>query len=126
MAVIDEVATYLAAQGLGTIGTNIFKSYLPDNNDNSLVVLDTGGVQPDRYLPTKKPTFQVFIRASNYSDGKSKLDSVRSLLHQKKNANLISNGTYFYYIMAQSEGGHLGVNDKGLDEFSINFICLTR
>lgn len=123
---ISEVATYLAAQGLGTVGTDIFYAHLPDNVDNCLAVIDTGGVSPDIYIPTKSPTFQVFIRAATYTAGKAVLDSVRSLLHNFYNGYLVSNQTYFYSINAMAEGGHVGRNDRGLDEFSINFICKTR
>jgi len=126
MSVISDVATFLAAEGLGTEGTDIFHSYLPDSVNSCIAVIDTGGLQPDHYLPTKEPTFQVFIRSTTYSAGKSKLDSVRSALHQKKNVNLVSGQTYFYFILALSEGGHLGRNPNGQDEFSINFQARTR
>lgn len=121
---IDDIATYLQTAGLGTVGTNIFLSYLPDTVDTGLAVIDTGGVMPDSYLPTKSPTIQVFIRGANYEAGKTKLDLVRSTLHQLANTQVGS--TYIYYCLAQSEGGHIGRNERGLDEFSINFICLTR
>lgn len=125
--IIGDVATYLQAQGIGTVGTDIFKSYLPDTADAVIAILDTGGVEPDIDLPTKSPTFQIFIRAATYSAGKSKLDSIRSALHQKRNTNLnVDGANYYYYIYEISEGGHLGRNDKGLDEFSVNFRCLIR
>jgi hypothetical protein len=125
---IDDIATYLAAQSLGTVGTSIFKSYLPDleTDDTIITVLDTGGVTPDPYLPTKYPTFQIFVRAASYSAGRAKLDLVRAALHQQQNVELVTGQTYFYYILAQSEGGHIGRNEKGQDEFSMNFRCRTR
>lgn len=126
MAVIDDIAGYLEAQGVGTVGTTIFKSRLPDKDITCLVVLDTGGPQPDKYLPTGSPTFQVFIRSLTYPLGKAMLANVRAALHRKFNATLVSGGSYYYYILAQSEGGHLGINEKGFDEFSINFIAKTR
>ena len=121
---IDDIAQYLEDEGVGTLGTNIFKSYLPDSVDTALVVLDTGGTMPDPDTPTKSPTFQVFIRAATYTAGKTKLEAVRTALHRLANETVGS--TYFYYILAQSEGGHLGRNERGLDEFSVNFGCLTR
>lgn len=123
---INDVADYLEAQGVGTVATNLFCGYLPESPATCISVLDTGGVQPDRYLPTKDPTFQVFIRAVDYPTGKAKLDLVRAKLHQKANINLVTNQTYFYYIMAMSEGGHLGKDELGRDLFSINFLCKTR
>ena len=122
--IIDDIAQYLVDNSIGTIGTNIFKSYMPDSVDTGLSVLDTGGPQPDKELPTKSPTFQIFIRGADYITGRAKLDAVRTALHQIKNTTI--GNTFFYYILAQSEGGHIGRNERGLDEFSINFLCLTR
>ena len=126
MSLISDIADYLATQGLGTVGTDIFYSYMPDAGDNIMAVLDSGGVKPDIYLPTKDQTFQIFIRSSTYAAGKSKLDSVRSELHNLYNTTIGS--YYFYYIQAIAEGGHLGRNPdmRGLDEFSINFHAKTR
>ena len=121
---IDDIAQYLVDNSVGIIGTNIFKSFIPDAVDTGLCVLDTGGVMPDPELPTKSPTFQIFIRAADYITGRAKLDTVRTVLHQIKNTTI--GNTFFYYILAQSEGGHIGRNERGLDEFSINFLCLTR
>jgi hypothetical protein len=126
MTIISDVGDYLEVNGIGTLGTNLFKSYLPDNANAGIAVLDTGGLKPDVDLPTKSPTFQILIKSTTYSSGKAKLDSVRSLLHRKFNSELVAGQNYFYYILAQSEGGHLGKNERGLHEFSINFYCLTR
>lgn len=121
---IGDIADYLVTKGLGTVGTNIFASYMPDSVDTGICVLDTGGVMPDPDLPTKSPTFQIFIRGADYETGKAKVNAVRTTLHQVANTTIGS--IYFYYILAQSEGGHIGRNERGLDEFSMNFICLTR
>lgn len=126
MSVISEVAQFLHDNSVGVLSTNLFYSFLPDNADACIGVLDTGGPAPDIYLPTKSPTFEVLIRAIDYDTGKAKLDAVRALLHNKYNSQLVNGGIYFYSINAISEGGHLGKNERGLDEFSINFLCKTR
>lgn len=123
---IDDVADYLEDQAVGTVGTNIFVGYTPESPDACVVVLDTGGTEPDKYIPTHEPTFQVFIRATDYSTGKAKLEAVRTALHQKANLNLVAGGNYFYFILAISEGGHLGRDENGRDLFSMNFHCRTR
>lgn len=125
MSLISDIADYLATNGLGTVGTDIFYSYVPDIDANVIAVLDTGGAQPSVDIGSlKNPTFQIFIRNSSYATGKSKLDSVRSLLHQKIETTIGS--TYFLNCFAQSEGGHVGRNERDQDEFSINFIAKTR
>ena len=124
MSLIADIAQYLDDQEVGTLGTDLFISNVPDAADTVISVLDTGGMKPDNYLPTKDPTFQVFIRAATYEAGKTLLDSIRALLHRKFNETVGS--TYIYYCEALSEGGNIGRNARGLDEFSINFHCHTR
>lgn len=125
MSLISDIADYLATNGLGTVGTDIFYSYVPDIDGNLIAVLDTGGPTPSVDIKTlKNPTFQIFIRNSSYSAGKTNLDTIRSLLHQVIETTIGS--TYFLNCFAQSEGGHIGRNERDQDEFSINFIAKTR
>jgi len=124
MSLISDISTYLQSNGIGTVGTNIFYSYMPADVGACVVILDTGGSQPDTYLPTKEPTFQIYLQNIDYDTGKIKLEAIRELLHQKTNITIGS--TYFYFILAVSEGGHLGRNADGLDEFSMNFHCRIR
>lgn len=124
MSILNDLATYLQTAGIGTLGTNLFESFMPGTPDNAVGIYATGGPAPDPDLPTHSPTFQVIVRASDYPSGEAKLASVRSALHQV--ANQLIGSTYFYYILANSEGGHIGRNERGLDEFSINFLCKTR
>lgn len=119
---INDIADQLATNGRGAVGTSIFVGYMPPDT-NGIAVLDTGGMQPDKYIPTKEPTFQIFIRSADFSTGKALLDNIRSDLHRK--ANVTYGGTYFYFILAMSEGGHLGRDENGKDLFSINFHCRT-
>lgn len=124
MSLISDIATQLATAGVGTVATDIFYSSAPDSPAALVAVLDTGGAEPDKYLPTKEPTFQVYVRSSSYALGKAKLDAIRTALHQK--ANVTYGLTYFYFILAMAEGGHIGKDEQGRDEFTINFRCRTR
>ena len=126
MIFIEQVATYLQAQALGTIATNIFVGSLPPTPDNCIAVINTGGVAPSIDIPDKTPTFQVIIRNTNYETGETTLSSVRTALHQFMNDTLVTGQTYVYSIFAVAEGGHIGRDDQGRDEFSINFQCKTR
>ena len=123
---IDDVAAYLQAQSVGTVGTDIFKGTLPDSPDNCVAVYETGGPAPQKYLPINKPTFQILVRNKSYALGRDKLEAVRTALHRKSNLSLVSGQTFAYYILANSEGGHIGRDEAGRDEFSINFVAETR
>lgn len=126
MSLITEVAEYLEDNSVGTIGSDLFAPYSPDIDGAMVAVRDTGGQQPNAYIPLKKPTFQVFVRGISYSAGKTKLDAIRALLHQQVNVQLVASGIYFYYILAASEGGWIGRNENGMHEFTMNFTCETR
>jgi hypothetical protein len=126
--IIDDVYTYLDAQ-LTTLtgGVNLFKSRQSDNPANQTVIYNTGGLEPDRYLPTADPTFQIIVRNTDYSAGEALVASIVGKLHQKENLRLVvTTGIYFYYIMLLNEPSHIGRNEKGQHEWSINFVCRTR
>lgn len=124
MNVIADIAQHLGNIGLGTYGTDILYAYVPSKLDTGIVVLDTGGPTPDPDVPLKEFTFQVFIRAASYDAGKTKLDAVFDALHRIQNTTI--GNSFFYNILALSQGGHIGRNEAGRDEFSINFQYLTR
>ena len=121
---LDDLARFLQDNGVGTVGTTIFKTYVPKSPDNCVTIIDTGGPEQDPDIPNDFATFQVLVRNSNYNNGRSKIDAVKDALHQVKNRTIGNN--YYYYILAISRGGHIGVNENGLDEFSINFRCRIR
>lgn len=122
-----DVATYIANQGLGTLNTDIFVGFLPPAPDNAIMVLASGGVAtPDELVGIKQPTFQVTVRNSNYENGLSKIDSIRTLLNGVLNTAINPGQTHFLNIMANSEPGHLGKDDRGRQLFSINFRAKTR
>lgn len=111
-AIIDEVATFLFDEEIGVPGTDIFVGYVPDDIDTSISIIDTGGLPPEVDLPLYHPTFQIFIKSTNFLAGNAKLESVRNALHRIQNRQLINGGTFFYYILAQSQGGPLGKDES--------------
>ena len=123
MELIEEIARHFHNKGIGTLASNLFYSYLPDvEGEFSIFIKNTGGMTPDKDVTDiKHPTFQVFIRSQTYATGKSKLNSIRDELHGVINDYLISGGIYYRRIHALSEGGHLGKNEAGYHEFSMNF-----
>ena len=123
---INDVYTYLDAQTSLTAGTDLFKSRLTESPNNQVVIYNTGGLEPDRYLPTADPTFQVLVRNTSYATGQSLVNDIVEALHQKTNIELVEGSKYFYYIFLMYEPEHIGRDDKGRHEFSINFVCEIR
>lgn len=123
---INDVYTYLDAETDLTAGTDLFKSRLTESPNNQVVIYNTGGLEPDRYLPTADPTFQILVRNTSYATGQSLVNDIVDALHQKTNIELVSGSKYFYYIFLMYEPEHIGRDDKGRHEFSINFVCKYR
>lgn len=119
-----EIANLLQAQAVGTPGTSIFEGYLPDDPDACLAIFDTGGLPPDRDLPVADPTFQVLVRSTSLPLVRAKVDAVVTALHQLSNESL--GGTHYYYIFLMGEPAHIGRDQKGRDEYSINFVAKYR
>lgn len=120
---IQELAQHLHNKSIGVLGTSVFYGKMPGiDQDFTILIRDTGGVKPNVDIhDIKSPTFQIFIRSKNYAIGKAKLTTIRELLHGVINEYLIPSGIYYRKIQANAEGGHIGTNDNGQDEFSINF-----
>lgn len=70
MSLLDEVAARLVAQGVGTLGVNIFlgsKAIVPTGNGPYLALIETGGSGPamtQNDTAMERPTAQVSCRAS--------------------------------------------------------------
>jgi hypothetical protein len=135
--VANDIIDYLVARGICTAaGTDIFNGLIPDNVNNAVMVLETGGPAPSIDLPLDDITFQVYLRNTDDATGRALLKSIHNALHQNQTGSGSTSfgalrfdntyANYYYYIYAQSEGGHIGKDDVGRDEFSINFITKTR
>jgi|GEM_PF-6714915 len=130
MNIKTDILQYLEDQGVGVQTETLFRSFLPDTLDTesfAISAYESAGLTPDIYIPTDQPRFQIIVKSKDYDTGKNKLAEIFSTLHKRNlNSTLVSGGTFFYYIHADSSGGNIGRNDAGYDEFSINFTTKVR
>ena len=81
---LTDVASYLATNGVGTIGTDLFLQNAPETPKVTTVVFLTGGPSfPDN--PTRYPSFSVHHRNTNVSSGLAKATQIHSLLGDRWN-----------------------------------------
>lgn len=69
MALLDEIATKLAALGCGTVGTTIYKGAMPATPDACCTIYETPGLAPEysfgEAAPTQEtPGIQVVFRGA--------------------------------------------------------------
>lgn len=120
-----QIATYLQAQSLGTLGTTLFYGYLPTASGTIAVVYDTGGDPPDARIGYDYPTFQIRTRANagatSVSDAYTKAVAIYNVLQSLNNVTL-SDGTILIDIQAiQSAPISLDKDEMGRAEFTLNF-----
>ena len=93
MAVLEELGTYLAAQGVGTVGTDIFYGLLPDSPTPATAVLEYPGREGDYIQERAKvaieyPRIQVRARAATYAAGRALIELSYQALDAIINATL--------------------------------------
>lgn len=120
----EDIATFLDTQGVGTIGTDIFCSFMPDTSDapdECIAVLDTGATFVSPKWQRDEVTVQVLVRGPerDYSTGYATAKSVQDALLGVQ-PQTINSKSYVLFVM---NGGinSLGYDDQMRPAFSLNF-----
>ncbi len=116
MSLLDDLAARLVAQGVGTLGTNIFiasKAVIPTGAGPYLSLGGTGGVAPTRIQNkttpnTRRPTVQVLVRASTTQAAMTMAEAAYAALDGVFNTTL--SGVFYLNIKARQD-----ITDMGLD-----------
>ena len=113
---LDEIATRLAAQSVGTVGTNIFKgsrAMIPNGDGPYLSLTETGGTAPGRIhnvatAHPQRPSAQVAVRAKNYATARAMAHAAYNALDGVSNTTL--SGTFYQSIRAMQEPTDIGTD----------------
>jgi hypothetical protein len=119
-----DLADYLAAANIGTVGTDIFYSFVPDKPDALVAVLPTGGWPRDPYIGTRHPTFQLRIRAAAFVDAEAKAAAVAAVFRDgagaKGNFSIGSDHVFLADFAQEPETAFIGYDANSRAEFSLN------
>jgi len=121
LLLIQEVAEYLENASVGTRGTDIFVSSLPESPDNCIALFENSGVEANKYVPLENPSFQVLIRNTSYATGRAKAEDVKDVFLRKNNVELTTGGTHALFIHPVADVGYIGRDKNDRHEWSINF-----
>jgi hypothetical protein len=116
-----DIGAMLAANGVGTIGTNIFISLMPNTPDAVIALYDSGGFPGESGYKYEYPTIQVRIRGAKgqYISAYAKAEAVRNFLHDR--ANITWGVNRYIGIWSMSDILFLGQDELNRPELSINF-----
>lgn len=122
LMLLDDVAAYLQTQGIGTIGTDIFKGAMPDQPDNCICLYEYAGSPPDLHWNGEYPGLQVMARNTSYAAGRTKIETIRTKLHGLTEQTLGT--TRYLLIKANQSPESLGRDENNRQEFVINFTII--
>jgi len=114
---------------LGTIGQNLFYSFLPDSPDACISIFDTGGWPKDPDFPRKDVTFQFRIRGTTYDEAQALAKKLHDYFCPggipKKCFNI---GSFFIQLVLpmQPVPYYMGRDENGRDEFTWNMTFIIR
>lgn len=126
MAVLEEVANKLVADGVGVLGTTIFMgsaAVMPAGDGPYITLLETGGVQGgftqnQDGVSTQHPTVQIVARGKNYPSTRAKAKAAYDSLDGTWNETL--SGTFYLKITARQEPTDTGLDDAGRIRITFN------
>lgn len=116
---LNEIGTYLQSQGIGTLGTDLFLSLMPDQPDNCTALFEYAGSPPDLHWPGEYPGLQVRVRNASYAAGRAKIGEVFKKLHGLHEQNL--SGTRYLLIKARGSPEVLKRDESNRTEWFVNF-----
>lgn len=116
---LNEIGTYLQAQGIGTVGVDIFLGLLPDQPDNCIALFEYAGSPPDLHWEGEYPGLQVRVRNKSYSSGRAEIGQILKLLHGLHETTL--SGTRYLLIKARGTPEVLKRDASNRIEWFVNF-----
>lgn len=119
---LDDIATYLQTNGVGTVGTDIFLGQLPASPDNCVALFEYAGFPPDLIWSGERPGLQARIRNKSYSAGRTKAEQVVQKLHGLAESTL--SGTRYLLVRAEQSPESLGRDANGRNEWVVNFAII--
>jgi hypothetical protein len=122
-----EVAAYLAAEGHGTVGTDIFENDMPDVPVELYVVFEYAGSLPLRTqeipgIAYERPRGQVQCRAATRAAGRANIEKAFKSLDHVGNQTLT--GTRYVSIDPLQSPFLLSTNAQDESIFVFNFECV--
>jgi len=121
---LDDIGDYLSSGGLGTLGTDMFLSTLPDEPDTVISIFETGGSSPMHTMGANPPlaefpSFQVICRARRYDDARVLAKDADILLNGVRNR--LINGVMYRWIMAQQSPFFISRDEQNREEIGCNY-----
>jgi len=134
--VLDEVVKYLADQGLGTLGSTLFKGHMPDTPSAVGCVYETGGSPPDlgfgsTAVRVENPNVQVIFRGEpwDYDNPRNKAQQAFAAMAAIKAPSVLQDpdaatGSIYLLVIPLQQPVPLSRDGKNRYLFSCNYAIM--
>lgn len=116
---LKDIGEYLEAEGVGTLGKDIFLGLLPDTPDTCVVLYEYAGSPPDLHWNGEYPGLHIKVRANDYVAVRAKVKAVSAALHGLYET--ILNDTRYLLIKAKGSPEVFDRDEKDRIIMFINF-----
>ena len=122
--VVDEIAAFLSAQGLGTLNVDMWLHVTPDEPTESLTIYEYAGdepeyIQDDVMVDTENPRIQIAVRSDQPQVARLRAEEVYQALMKIRND--ILNGTRILRCVPVDNPALLGRDESGRFLVTTNF-----
>ena len=121
LILIDQLADYFEANGLGTKNIDIHPGSMPSSPDDLISIHNSGGFESHQEVKLANPTFQVLIRANLEPDAINKSLRIYELLNRQLNVELVEDGIILRNCFAMAPPQPIGVDDNQRIKYTLNF-----
>lgn len=120
------IGVYLEDQGVGTIATDIFLDFMPDEPDELVSIITTTGMSPEHTMggttALRRPTFQVLVRNTPDGEGHATAKRTAELIYRLLDKpELTVASVTFLGISPVDEPNLIGHDENHRPIYSINF-----
>lgn len=114
-----DIAEKLEDLGRGTVGTDIFVRFMPDQPDNCIVVTQTAGKPRERTVDLVYPGVQIRVRNTDSATLEALIDTITEDLHGTVNETI--EGRVYNWIGATGDPSFISRDEKDREIWSVNF-----
>jgi hypothetical protein len=111
MALLDDLGSYLQAQGVATLQTDLFKGGLPMDSplapvhDAIMAIIESAGLPPFhihniQQASFEQPVVQVVVRGAPYDYAEARARAQAAFLALDGLSNITINGTFYLFVQA--------------------------
>lgn len=128
---LDEIAYYLSTKSLGTIGVDLFKSFMPNNPFTVTTIYEYSGARNQFTFGTttnpvwERPRLQVVSRSSSYERARKTIEPIYRTLEIVANQTIkpssIGTGTFYIRIQPIQAPFSMGLDAHELLRIACNF-----